>query len=79
LIGERSSIIFDGHTLSLLGEKSESIHFNFEEAYQASYDNAIAHFAEALRSGKPFETDGPDNLKTLRLVDQAYRLAETKE
>jgi predicted dehydrogenase len=78
LIGERSSIIFDGHTLSLLGEKSESIHFNLEEAYQASYDKAIAHFIETLGSGRPFETDRLDNLKTLRLVDEAYRLTERK-
>ena len=78
LIGERSSIFFDGESLTLIGEKRETIHFNFEEAYQASYDNAIAHFAEALRSGKPFETDRLDNLKTLRLVDEAYRLAEMK-
>jgi predicted dehydrogenase len=78
LIGERSSILFDGDTLSLIGEKSESIHFNFEEAYQNSYNNAIAHFVEALRSGQPFETDRLDNLRTLRLVDEAYRLAEMK-
>lgn len=75
LIGERSSILFDGETLSLIGEKNESVHFGFEDAYQASYDNAIAHFVEALRGGKPFETDRLDNLKTLRLVDESYRLA----
>jgi predicted dehydrogenase len=78
LIGERSSILFDGGTLSLVGEKNEAIHFNFEEAYQASYNNAIAHFAEALRTGQPFETDRLDNLKTLKLVDEAYRLAGIK-
>lgn len=75
LIGERSTILFDGETLKLIGEKKETIHFNFEQAYQASYDNAIAHFVEALRTGQPFETDRLDNLKTLRLVDEAYRLA----
>jgi len=78
LIGERSSILFDGETLSLIGEKSESIHFNFEEAYQNSYNNAIAHFVEALRTGRPFETDRLDNLKTLKLVDEAYRFAAIK-
>lgn len=75
LIGERSSILFDGETLNLVGEKKETIHFNFEEAYQASYNNAISHFVEALRSGLPFETDRLDNLKTLSLVEDAYRLA----
>jgi predicted dehydrogenase len=78
LIGERSSIIFDGDTLRLIREKSESIHFNFEEAYQSSYNNAIAHFVEALRTSQPFETDCLDNLKTLKLVDEAYRFAATK-
>jgi len=38
-------------------------------------ENAIAHFVEALRTGKPFETDCLDNLKTLRLVEDAYRFA----
>ncbi|MGQ9777359.1 MAG: hypothetical protein ACUVQ9_09120 [Thermodesulfobacteriota bacterium] len=61
--------------MSLIGERSESVHFSFEDAYQASYNNAIAHFVEALRSGQPFETDRLDNLKTLRLVDEAYRHA----
>ena len=78
LIGEHSSIFFDGETVKLIGKKSETTRFNFEEAYQASYDNAIAHFVEALRGGKPFETDRLDNLNTLRLVDEAYRLAEMK-
>lgn len=75
LIGERSSILFDGETLSLVGKKEETFRFTFQEAYQASYDNAIAHFVEALRTGAPFETDRLDNLKTLRLVDESYRLA----
>jgi predicted dehydrogenase len=77
LIGERSSIFFDNDTLTLTGEMNETIRFNLDEAYQNSYDNAISHFAEALRTGQPFETDCLDNLKTLRLVDDAYRFAET--
>jgi predicted dehydrogenase len=75
LIGERSSILFDNDTLTISGETNEAIRINLEEAYQTSYNNAIAHFVEALRSGQPFETDRLDNLKTLRLVDDAYRLA----
>jgi predicted dehydrogenase len=75
LIGERSSIFFDNDTLTISGETNEAIHVNLDEAYQASYDNAVAHFAESLRTGQPFETDRLDNLKTLRLVNDAYRLA----
>jgi predicted dehydrogenase len=76
LIGERSSILFDNDTLTISGETNEAIRINLEEAYQASYDNVIAHFGEALRTGRPFETDRLDNLRSLRLVDDAYRLAE---
>jgi predicted dehydrogenase len=75
LIGERSSILFDGEVLSLIGESNEIVRFDFEEAYQRSYNNAIAHFVEALRTDRPFETDRLDNLMTLRLVEEAYRLA----
>jgi len=77
LIGERGSIIFGNDTLTVLGETNETVRFNLEEAYQSSYDNAIAHFVEAMQTGQPFETDCLDNLKTLRLVDDAYRFAET--
>ena len=77
LIGDRGSMIFDKDTLTLVGETNETVRFNLEEAYQSSYDNAIAHFVEAMRTGRPFETDCLDNLKTLRLVDDAYRFAET--
>jgi hypothetical protein len=42
---------------------------------QQSYDSAVAHFVACLASGAPFETDRIDNLNTLRLVADAYRLA----
>ena len=56
-------------------EKKESIRFNLQQAYLHSYDNAIAHFVWALENGKAFETDRLDNLETLRLVEDTYRLA----
>jgi len=33
-IGEYSSILFDGETLSLIGERNKSAHFSFEDAYR---------------------------------------------
>lgn len=38
-----------------------------------------SHFIEALDSGKPFQTGGEDNLKTLRLMFSAYRSAQYHE
>ena len=75
LIGEKASIIFDNDVLTIVGDEERSIRFNLEEAYQQSYDNAIAHFIGSLERGQPFETDRLDNLETLRLVSEAYRLA----
>ena len=76
LIGDKASIIFEGNVLRLCGESEETVSFNLEQAYQQSYDNAIAHFAQALAQGTPFETDRLDNLQTLQLVEDAYRKAE---
>lgn len=75
LIGQRGSILFDGEELSLRGESHETHRFTYEEFYQGSYDQAIAHFVESLLAGVPFETDRLDNLKTLKLVEDACRLA----
>jgi predicted dehydrogenase len=75
LIGEKASILFENYELPLIGDKKESIRFNLQQAYQQSYDNAIAHFVWAQYNSEPFETDRLDNLKTLRLVEDAYRLA----
>ena len=76
LIGEKASITFDKNELILMGDTEQKISYDLNEVYQTSYDNAIAHFIKSLESGEPFETDRLDNLETLRLVSDAYRLAE---
>jgi len=43
--------------------------------HHGSYDRTIAHFVSALRDNLPFETAPPDNLQTLRLVEDCYRLS----
>ena len=37
-------------------------------------DRTIAHFVQSLRGNSPFETAPQDNLETLRLVEDCYRL-----
>ncbi len=73
LIGDKASILFENNSLHLRGETEETVAFDFAQAYQQSYDNAIAHFVQSLENGTPFETDAADNLQTLRLVEDAYR------
>lgn len=73
LNGDRASIVFEGDRLSLRGDGAdETVTIDLDAAYQASYSNAIAHFARAMHDGTPFETDPADNLETLRLVDDVY-------
>ncbi len=53
----------------------EQIEFPKNSEFLA-YQNAIQHFADCLLTGKPFETDGKDTLKTMELVFGAYDAAE---
>jgi D-apiose dehydrogenase len=57
----------------------EMISVDTTDAYRRSWRAALAHFAECLESGAPFETSGADNLKTLRLVFAAYDSAATHQ
>jgi len=61
--------------LQLRGASVERLPVDHAATYQTCFDEAIAHFAGRLRSGEPFETGPDDNLQTLRLVEDAYRLA----
>lgn len=73
LIGDRASITMRDDHLQLRGSRREEITYEHSLAYQESFDAAVAHFAEALRTGKPFETGTTDNLETLRLVEAVYQ------
>ena len=76
LIGDKASILFENNILRLRDAAGEeTIEFDFAQAYQQSYDNAIAHFVQAFQDRTPFETGPEDNLQTLRLVEEAYRLS----
>jgi nucleotide-binding universal stress UspA family protein len=75
-VGHKGTAILEGSQLQLLGPNPRRDSYDFDEGYQASFDGAISHFIECLRSGDHFETDPVDNLETLRLVENAYRMAE---
>jgi predicted dehydrogenase len=72
LIGTKGSAVVAGTRVELLGSRSDSQEYDFDEGYQASFDGVIAHFVDCLESGVTFETDPSDNLETLRLVEHAY-------
>ncbi len=75
IIGETGTLRLDGATLSCMGHAPETRHYDLAETYQGSYTATLAHFVDALASGAPFETAPEDNLETLRLVEDCYRLS----
>ena len=75
LYGSKATITLDGSTLEIAGPQPEKIVLDSAHSYAQGYSDAIGHFLECLRSGAPFETSPEDNLNTLRLVEDAYRLS----
>ncbi|WP_168166032.1 Gfo/Idh/MocA family protein [Bosea sp. PAMC 26642] len=75
ILGPKGSIRLDGGALSLAGADATTQSFDPDATYQGSYDATIAHFVDRLDDGQPFETAPEDNLQTLRLVEDCYRLA----
>ena len=75
IIGTAGTLELDGNRLSAAGLAAHSETFDADVTYQGSYDAAIAHFVDRLDIGLPFETSPRDNLETLRLVEDIYRLA----
>ena len=74
-MGTKGSVTFDNDRLVLHGPAPQAVQYEHDAAYQACFNAAIAHFAEAIRTGAPFETDGAENLETLPLVEAAYAAA----
>jgi predicted dehydrogenase len=73
--GSKGTIRLRGNRLERFGAEPEAIEYDMAECYQGSYDAVIAHFAGCVRGGGVFETTPEDNLHTLRLVEDAYRLS----
>ena len=75
IFGTRGAARFVDMKLTLGGVETREIAYDPSAAYQKGFDDCFAHFAEALRTGSPFETPPEENLGTLRLVEDAIRLA----
>lgn len=75
IYGSTGSIRLERGVLSRDGAAPERIEYDLAACYQGSYDATIAHFVDAVLTGAPFETSPEDNLATLRLVEDSYRLS----
>ncbi|HEX7557693.1 MAG TPA: Gfo/Idh/MocA family oxidoreductase [Usitatibacter sp.] len=74
LFGDRATIALEHGRLTATGRQIAEARFDLDETYQGSYNDAIAHFVDALLSGDAFETGLQDNLGTLEIVEQIYAL-----
>ncbi|MBI2002657.1 MAG: Gfo/Idh/MocA family oxidoreductase [candidate division NC10 bacterium] len=73
--GTRGSLFLSAEgrlTLHRADGRMDRIPLDTTDNYVRMYWGAINHFAECLRTGAPFQTDGPDNLKTLEAAFRAY-------
>lgn len=75
ILGDAGSIRLDGPLLTCLGASPVEMRYDLATEYQGSYNRTIAHFVHSLRDGTPFETAPEDNIETLRLVEDCYRLS----
>ena len=75
ILGPGGAIRLDGAELTMVGAEARSAEFDLAATYAGSYAATIAHFIDRLEDGAEFETSPMDNLETLRLVEDCYRLA----
>ena len=75
ILGAKGAIRLDGGRLTCSGASPAEQVYNLAAEYQGSYNRTIAHFVKSLRDNTPFETAPQDNLETLRLVEDCYRLS----
>jgi predicted dehydrogenase len=73
LVGTTGTLSLEGDTLRCDGPAPFEQRYDLPACYLQSYADTIAHFVACLRSGAPFETRPDDNLRTLDLVEAAYR------
>jgi predicted dehydrogenase len=73
--GTQATLELDGNRLSAKGYVQRVEEFDADAVYQGAYDATIAHFLDGLEGRTAMETAPDDNLKTLALVEDIYRLS----
>jgi predicted dehydrogenase len=83
IFGSKGSIVWEDNVLRLLGLDPREEPFDMEGDYDAMYQScftaAALAFRDALKTGAAFPTDAKENLETLRIVEDAYRLAGERQ
>jgi len=75
IFGTQATLELNGNRLSAKGNVLRVEEFDADTVYQGAYDATIAHFLDGLDGRAAMETAPDDNLKTLALVEEIYRLS----
>jgi predicted dehydrogenase len=75
IAGTRCSVVLENAVLKLFGAEQETIVYDEAEVRQGCFDASIQHFADQLRAGGAFWTSAHDQLGSLRVMEEAYRVA----
>lgn len=75
IFGTQATLELDGISLSAKGQIQRLEEFDADAVYQGAYDATIAHFLDGLEGRAAMETVTDDNMKTLALVEDIYRLS----
>jgi len=75
ILGDKGAIRLDGPRLTCACASPAEQVYDLAAEYQGAYNRTIAHFVTSLRDDTPFETAPQDNLSTLQLVEDCYRLS----
>lgn len=75
IFGTQATLELFGSRLSAKGHVEREEAFDADGVYQGAYDATIAHFLDGLDGHLAMETVPDDNMKTLALVEDIYRLS----
>ncbi|MBO9467778.1 Gfo/Idh/MocA family oxidoreductase [Tropicibacter sp. R15_0] len=79
LIGDTDTMILEGNHIVLLSDPQNPSRHDLTKNYQACFTGAISSFVTGIQDGTAFPTDRLDNLKTLKLMEAVYKMAETPQ
>lgn len=75
IAGTRCSVILEDAVLKLMGAEQETLVYHEAAVRQDCFNASVQHFVDQVAGGGAFWTSAKDQLETLRVMEDAYRLA----
>lgn len=75
IAGTRCSVVLEGAVLKLIGAEQETITYDEDTVRQDCFNASVQHFVDQVKAGGEFWTSAKDQLGSLKVMEDAYRLA----